>query len=213
MKQYTIEQVKAVLAAHNMVFFENHKWDLNIIAIRSKNSQSNKYDDILMPIWRGDDWKMASLWLPCTTDPGKHWLMNPLNLRGTLITKPGQYRGALKMGFHNRSKGPDRMYRAFEQCKPFDYVRDNNRDSKLDFSLFDDPKNIIRGVFKTNIHRASKYRLLPTVDKYSAGCCVTQDPEHHDQLIWLGDRQIHAGLGDTYTYTLLEEKWFDELGF
>ena len=93
-----------------------------------------------------------------------------------------------------------------EQYEVMEYVRDNNRNSRLDFSLFEEDKNIIEGIFKTNIHRASKWKSTYNIGKYSAGCQVIQDPKDFDEFMNLCEKQIKFGHGNSFTYTLIEEK-------
>ena len=85
------------------------------------------------------------------------------------------------------------------------YVRDNNKDETLDLSLSNDPKNIFKGVYKTNIHRASKWQKIPLIGKYSAGCQVIQSIDDFNTLIEICERQIEEGIGNSFTYTLFHE--------
>jgi len=179
-------------------------YSMNIIGVRSENSKSDQFDDELHVMFLNYSFTRKHFIFKCTTDPGKHWLMNPLNKNGTLITVPGQYRGVFKIGYHNRSKG-NKKYKALEQVKPMTYVRDNNKDGVLDFDLMNDPSNLIEGNFKTNIHRASKWKSVLNIGYYSAGCTVIQDPEDFNHLMMLCAKQEEEGLGDQFTYTLLNE--------
>jgi hypothetical protein len=206
--KYSINQIKAVLDNKGYEFFTQGCYNINIIAVRSENSQSNEFDDLLYQVYKdeGNNWIIREY--ACTTDPGKHWLLNPLNVKGTLITIPGQYKKSHKIGYHNRSKGKSKMYVALEQINPMLYIRDNTKDSKLDFSLMIDSTNHIKGNFKTNIHKASSYKLLPFVNKYSAGCTVLQDPTKYNEFINVCKMQKEFMLGDKFSYTLIEEKDF-----
>ena len=204
MRQYTASEILRVLGKKGYKSFIRGKYNLNIVGVRSHNSESDMFDDAMCVVFQDDDGKWRIRQYKCTTDPGKHWLLNPLNVNGTLIMKPGQYRGAYKIGIHGRSgRYP---YKALEQAKPMEYVRDNNKNNKLDFSLFEEDKNIIEGIFKTNIHRASKWKSTYNVNKYSAGCQVLQDPNDFNEFMALCDKQLKYGHGNSFTYTLLEEK-------
>ena len=189
-------------------FFESGEFNLNLIGIRSATSISDYFDDLFVVVY-----KAQGLWrrqvYACTTDPGEHWLLNPLNRDGTIIMVPGQYRGAFKLGLHGRTSklGP---YDALEQVKPIDYVRDNSRDSVLHFELMKDPANIFSAIAKTNIHRASKWKRLLNIGKYSAGCQVIQKPKDFEALIGLCRAQINEKHGNAFTYTLLKEIDFYE---
>ena len=111
---------------------------------------------------------------PCTTKPGTHWLLKPLNRRGTAILKEGQYRGAYKIGLHGRSR-PSRSYEALQQVQPMKYFRDNNKDSKNDYE-----GKIYEGNFYTNIHRSGKSGWSKFVNKWSAGCQVITGVDNGD---------------------------------
>jgi len=198
-------------------FFYRGFYNLNIIGIRSKNSESDKFDDEIHVIYKNGQGEKKHDIFPCTTDPGKYWLLNPMRKKGTIIMVPGQYSKAYKVGFH-------KSYKALEQINPMTYVRDNSKDSKLDFSLYSEVEEIedvekIKALYnpafetsnsKTNIHRASKWKNLLNVGRYSAGCQVIQNPLHFDKLIDLCEEQENWGQGETFTYTLLEEKDFDD---
>ena len=203
MKYFGPSDLIHTLAEKRYRVFSGGKFDLNIVGVRSRNSKSDSFDDILCVLYKdnNNDWVLEKF--ACTTDPGKYWLTNPLNRTGTLIMAPGQVRGAFKIGIHGRSG--QYPYKALEQIKPMFYVRDNNKDSLLDFDLLEDKANWIRGVFKTNIHRASKWKTLLGIGKYSAGCQVVQSPKDFNRLMELCELQVRNGHGDTFTYTLLNE--------
>ena len=194
-------------------FFSRGFYNLNIIGIRSNNSQSDKFDDEIHVLFTDDRSIERHEIFACTTDPGKHWLLNPMNPKGTIIMVPGQYRGVYALGLHNRSR-PTKSYRALEQIKPITYVRDNSKDSKLDFELYSDmttdhnSDKFEISNSKTNIHRASKWKTLLNVGLYSAGCQVIQKPNRFDDFMNLCELQVNWGQGATFSYTLLEEKDF-----
>jgi len=197
----TIKQIQDVMLKKGYSFFQTGTYNLNLIGIRSLNSQSDSFDDDFYVIYKDDtgNWKMECF--KCTTDPGKHWLQAPMNSTGTIIMVPGQYPGAYAIGTHTG-------YEALRQVKPIAYVRDNNKDTKLDFSLYKDPKNIFKDICATNIHRASQWKKLLSVGMYSAGCQVIQDPADFAKLLKLAHLQVSNGQGKTFTYTLLEETDF-----
>ncbi len=116
-----------------------------------------------------------------------------MNVRGTAIMCPGQYRGSHVLGYH-RSR-----YRALVQSRPVRYWRDDNRDEVLDMN----PGTDEAGVVGLNIHRASASRTSPTVSKFSAGCQVLADPNEFDLLISLCERAAEL-YGPRFTYTLIE---------
>lgn len=90
------------------------------------------------------------------------------------------------------------------------YVRDADRDNVLDFELMNDPKKIITGIFKTNIHRANEDYESIQVDKWSAGCQVIADPIDFAMLMNLCDKASML-YGNKFSYTLLENKDFNNI--
>lgn len=206
--QLSVEKVEEVFLRKGLDWFTKGEYNLNLFGVRSTNSESNKFDDWFGVAWRNEKGHWFIKWMPCTTDPGKHWLLNPMNVRGTAILVPGQYRNAYYLGIHGRSHASG-GYVALEQKRPMRYVRDNNRDSKLDFSLYKDPNNIFEANLKTNIHRASSSSIVRAIERYSAGCQVLQSPYDFKWLIELCKTSIEHGWSNSFTYTLLEEKDFD----
>lgn len=170
--------------------------DLNLFGIRNSGSRANSFDDWIGAFyWFDGVWNMFAF--PGTTDPGTFYREKPLNVKGTAITKPGQYRRAYKVGRH---KG----YKALQQIGPITVYRDNNKDVELDTT-----GNVEdTGLHAVNIHRASRVRASTQVDKWSAGCQVFQDPDHFDFFMTLCDRGA-AKFGNKFTYTLLESDEFE----
>lgn len=212
MAAITLQKIKDIFAKKGYTFFEKGVYNLNIIGVRSKNNQSNSFDDVLLVAYVDENLNWVLKQFSCTTDPGLHYLANPLDKNGTLILLPGQYIGAYALGIHGRSRPLALQYEAFEQVRPMRYVRDNNRNSILDFHLASDVKNIIVGNFKTNIHRASKSWLSKTkrffnIGPYSAGCQVVQYEDDFATLMKIG-RTARRIRGNSFSYTLLTEDDF-----
>lgn len=203
--KYSINRIKQAIQSKSYAFFENGSYNLNIIGIRSAISRSNEFDDYIYVIYKDG----AGSWIcheyKATTDPGKPYLLNPLaGTKGTAILVPDQYRGTYTIGIHGRSR-PSVAYKALEQVKDMRYVRDNNRDSVIDSSLYSNPSNIFSANLKTNIHRASKNVIARFVEKHSAGCQVIQNPAEFDEFLALCEISSKK-YGNRFTYTLLEEK-------
>ena len=131
---------------------------------------------------------------PVTTDQGIYYRKHPINIDGTAIVIPGQYRGLWHLGKH-RNK-----YDALVQVGDIKVWRDVDRDGKLDQG------DVQEGLFGINAHRANATRASTQVDKWSAGCQVFQDPDHFDFFLALCRAQVDTH--PTYTkfsYTLLNE--------
>lgn len=194
------DRLKSLYAIKGYKFREENL-GLNLGAIRSHESQSNKFDDIGFLAWIEEGIQYL-LTYNVTTDPGKYYLMNPMNKDGTIITVPGQYIEVYGRGLHNG------QYECFKQHRDIYYVRDNNRDSKLDFDLYRDPEKLkihgFWGINGTNYHRASQWKLVQFVERYSAGCTVVQSYKIFQELINVRDRSVFAGY-KLWDYTLFEE--------
>jgi hypothetical protein len=202
----TLESVKSVLAKKKYRFFDKRPYDLNIIGVRASVSVSNSFDDWMTVSYFDEHHVWYFRLFPCTTDPGKPWLLKPMVKGGTAILVPGQYSAAYTDGFHSRSSG--HPYRALEQIQAMTYVRDNNRDSIIDQSLTLDKSLHFRANLKTNIHRATPGIISKIVGPYSAGCQVLKSATDFDVLMDLVSLQQKHGGPNLFTYTLLVEADF-----
>lgn len=204
MKNITPQTLLQALINKKYKIFSGGPFDLNIIGIRSYSSESDKFDDLICILYKDakNNWKLEKF--EATTDPGKHWLLNPLNSKGTIIMVPGQYLKAFTFGKHGVSgKNP---YEALVQCEKIAYVRDNNKDLTLDFKLYSDKSNIFYDICQTNIHRTSLWKRVLEVGMYSAGCQVIKNIEDFKRFMELCKLQHKYGFGKKFTYTLIEEK-------
>jgi len=168
-------------------------YNLNIVGIRSKNQTVNEFNDYIGAFYETEDGKWRSKFWKATTDPGTYYLLNPMNVTGTAVLVPNQYRSSFKVGYHQG------RYKALVQCKSVDVYRDNNRDSNLDF----DRSSIERGMFGINIHRASTN--TKRVDKWSAGCQVFANLKDFNEFMQLVEASSRVW-GSRFTYTLLDGK-------
>ena len=194
-----IKRIKEIIEKKGYTFFNLDKpYNLNIIGIRSKSNIPNSFDDKIIVIYRDNNGQERLLSFKATTDPGLYWLQHPMNIDGTIIMVPGQYKSCYKIGTH-------RGYKALQQVGSMTYVRDADRDKVLDFELINNPKKIITGVFATNLHRANSDFESTQVDKWSAGCQVIADPVDFAMLMNVCDKSAEL-YGNKFSYTLLEEK-------
>jgi len=191
-----VEEIVTVMQGKNYKVFQDQRGhDINLVGIRNSASDANRFDDWLCVFyWFDGIWNLFAF--PATTDPGTYYRENPLNLRGTAIMKPGQYRRAYKVGKH---KG----YKALQQAGSITVYRDNNKDAELNTTGADEQQ----GLHAVNIHRANRVRASTQVDKWSAGCQVMQDPDHFDFFMRLCSRGADK-FGNSFTYTLLETEDF-----
>ena len=187
-------EIKAAIRKKGYVVFgdESKGYDLNLIGVRSADINSNKFNDhfIVMYLYEGE-WCFFRF--PCTTDPGLYWRQNPMNVAGTALLKPGQYRGAFQLGEH-------KDYPALVQRTELPVYRDADRDMVLE----PDESTVQRGFFGIHIHRANAKTASVEVNKWSAGCQVLADPYHFEFLMELC-RKSASIFGNAFTYTLLTE--------
>ena len=198
MELLTPENIKSYFAAKEYKFFDTpgKKLNINIIGVRRDNRGSNTFDDFILVMYREDETMISHRWL-ATTDPGKYWLMNPSNPKGTAVLVPGQYRGTWQLGKHQG------RYKALVQRKPVKVYRDDNKDEIIDFN------NIItlidEGYFGINIHRSNPYKESYVVNKWSAGCQVFKKVEDYNKFIQLCSDSAKI-YGNSFSYTLIDEK-------
>ena len=128
-------------------WFTKGNYNLNIVGVRSNNNNkiTNQYDDILVVDYNtGTCHKRVCYTI--TTEPGKYYMHNLGNPKGTAILVPGQYRGCWQIGLH-RGK-----YKALCQKKEVKVYRDNNKTLIYDIN----PETIDNGIFGINIHRSNE---------------------------------------------------------
>lgn len=192
--KFTLEQILNVFRSKGYAF-DNNKTPgtVNIIGVRSNNTIANSFDDYLYLHHINGSGTVDFFEFPITTDPGKYWLENPLNVKGTAILVPGQYKDTYAIGLHQGK------YEALKQQKPVKVWRDNNNDDKLDFG-----GAIHEGIFGINIHRSNAKSESSVVEKWSAGCQVFKRVKDFNYLMDVCKKSPQK----YFTYTLLEEKDF-----
>lgn len=176
-------------------FFTNGVYNLNIIGVRSNNNNqvTNNYDDYLIVDYNTKSCHKRQIY-SITTEPGKHYMINPMNLKGTAILVPGQYKGCYQIALH-RGK-----YKALCQRKPVKVYRDNNKDLIYNMNF----ETIDKGLFGINIHRSNEAWTRQTVDQYSAGCQVFNNPKDFLSFMNICEKQREL-YGNSFTYTLITE--------
>jgi hypothetical protein len=194
-----VNHFRCVMEKKGYVFFEGRKpYDLNIVGVRSYNMRANKFDDNINVFYKNTkkDWEVRVYKI--TTDPGSYYLENPMKVAGTAIMVPGQYRSSHKIGTH-------KTYEALVQRgkNPIKIYRDSNKDEILDMSS----DTVTEGWYGINIHKAGSNSKI--VHKWSAGCQVFKTSSDFKDFMTLVNRAAKYW-GPTFTYTLLEEKDFEE---
>ncbi len=161
----SVEEIVAVMRGKKYKVFKNpNGHDINLVGIRNSSSRANRFDDWISAFyWYDGIWNQFAF--PGTTDPGTFYRENPLNVRGTAIMKPGQYRRAYKVGRH---KG----YKAMQQVGPITVYRDDNKDAELNTTGTEEDKGCMPSTFTGLV--ASVLRLKSTNGAPVARSCRTQ---------------------------------------
>jgi hypothetical protein len=193
MKMPKLDDILDVMNDKGYIVFKNPKgFDLNIVGIRTNDMTSNKFNDWLTVFYiENGTWVFSAF--PATTDPGTYWRQHPMNIKGTAILKPGQYRSSHKIDIH-------KTYEALVQKgkNPVTVYRDNNLDNVLNTgNVLED-----KGFFGINIHSAGANS--PKVDRWSAGCQVFKRKKDFNSFMDLCRRSSKI-YGIYFTYTLLKE--------
>ena len=117
------------------------------------------------------------------------------NKKGCAILKAGQYRGVYKIDKH-RGK-----YAALcQRLGKVSVYRDDNYDKIMDM----DESKVQSGFFGINIHRASAVNETVSVERYSAGCQVMNNPEEYAIFMSIVKKGADRW-GNHFSYTLLED--------
>ena len=184
--------------------FTTGDYNLNLFGIRAAELVSGKYNDLLGCAYRVEDLWKVDFW-PATTDPGVYYREHPMNVSGTAILIPGQYKGVYAVAKHSGK------YEALCQRNgPVRVWRDNDKDVELDHDV-----DVESGYFGINIHASSSTPYTSDIDrgdnaevgKWSAGCQVHADTTGFRQMMALVAKQIqtHPSWAQKFTYTLMDE--------
>ena len=192
------DNIKSYFESKDYKFFDtpDKKLNINIIGVRRDNQGTNTFDDFLLVMYREEELMISNRW-QVTTDPGKYWLQNPINPKGTAVLAPQQYRGTWKIGKHQNK------YEALVQRKAVKVYRDNSKDDIIDYNNI--TTLVDEGYFGINIHRSNPYDQSYLVNKWSAGCQVFKRIEDYNKFMELC-RESAKIYGNSFTYTLIDEK-------
>lgn len=185
-----LSKLLAAMRSKRYVVYEK-PFQLNIVGVRSL-ARPNAFDDTMNVFYRNDSGSWELQQSACTTDPGKYYLQQPMNVKGTAIVVPGQYIGSHQIGLH-RGK-----YTALVQRGPITVVRDADRDDRINL----DTGTRESGLFGINIHRSKASGTGTVVDQFSAGCQVFASSTDFARFIELCQRHRERH-GNVFTYTLL----------
>lgn len=194
---WNISQVERAVKNKGYQWFDDGKYNVNIVGIRNSNTSNtvtNKFDDWITVSFKDETDNWVFKCYEATTDPGLHWVSNLLNPNGVAILVPNQYRGSHKIGLHQG------RYEALRQSKPLKVYRDGNKDTVYDF----DDYTIEEGIYGINIHRATSRRggTSLQIDKWSAGCQVIASFDDFEEFMEIM-RKAETYWSNSFTYTLI----------
>lgn len=176
---------------------------LNIVGIRRDKVLLNKFNDIVLVFWYDDNKDLHyRIWDEFTTLPGRYYLLNPINRKGTGIVKADmQY-----VDCYTYEKHRGKYFALTQRGGKVASYRDNNRDTTFDLN----EETIDWGYHGANIHKAGW--LSTIVNKWSAMCQVFGRATDFKQFMWcVTDLQLKKGKKHTFTYTLLNQKTIDNV--
>tara|TARA_R110001592_G_scaffold142674_12_gene364951 strand:- start:4042 stop:4647 length:606 start_codon:yes stop_codon:yes gene_type:complete len=196
---YTQDQIEKVMSDKGYIFFQNGKYNVNIIGIRDENVTVNEFCDEMHIMYQDGENKWQHHVYKITTVAGLTGLVNPVNSKGCAILVEGQYRGAYKIRKH-RGK-----YDALCQQRKLKVYRDNDKDQEHDF----DAETIEEGYFGINIHRSNSRRESTVVNNWSLGCQVFANPDQFSEFMNICYKAMNVW-GNNFTYTLINESDFSD---
>jgi len=173
--------------------------EINIVYVEGMNpdgtpndDEANKWNDLRLLIrFEGNNPKIIGYW-KATTEPGRHWVMNPLDPHGAARIEFGQY-NAWQVGMHRGN------HEALVQTGGEVTVC---RDFNKDFERTGDRRHT--GSFGINQHWGYD---LPEVGKASAGCLVGQSKTGHKDFMAIvkSDPRYKANRKYVFATTILPE--------
>ena len=178
--------------------FTQKDYDLNLIGVRSPSRTPGRFDDLFHCVYK-DRGEWIEERYVCTTDASLEQHLNPSNSKGVAVLKSGQYRGAWRLDMHR-----GKYLSLCQRNAVVTVYRDNNLNNQTDYLEED------TGMFGINIHRAHKSKIVDSTRYYSAGCQVIQNPADFARLMALAQLQVGLGVGDSFSYTLIEADAMEE---
>jgi hypothetical protein len=180
------------------------KGKINTFGIRSLDMTAGYFNDILGLYWVERNGKPYIHLSSGTVDPGSYYLGNPMHKDGTMVLAFQYCEDAYMLGYHRG------QYEALVQRKSMEYYRitkeeyeeDNigREEGKWIINLKDKPKYF--SITGCNQHRASSFRELHEIGRYSAGCQVRNNPTQYQDFL----RICKSSKQKFFSYALFSEK-------
>ena len=183
------ERYMKIMAEKGYRFYDTEQaYNVNVIAVRSDVRTVNKYDDMLLVIYRNPtrDWEILSY--PITTDPSAFYA-NKANSKGTAVLIPDQYEDTYKIV-------DDRFVQVSD--KSVEIYREANKESLDD----EQASAISQGHFGIDIDGPDAE--VKVVDRWCAGNQLFKRSTDYNEFIRACKRAAKK-FGNCFTYTLLTE--------
>lgn len=177
---------------------DKRPYKLNLVGIRDASvAVPENYSDNIAFFYWDNNGNVQGKVAEATTTPSVQYLQNPISgsSGGTAILKQGQYINTYALGLH-RGK-----YEALIQVKPVTVIRDNDRNSVLNYFA-----STTTGLYGINIHRSTaSYASQDKIGPDSAGCQVFRFVDDFNSMMALA-RQSRDRYGNSFTYTLIDQR-------
>lgn len=187
---YTLDQIKKVFNDKGYIFYDQ-PYKLNIVGVRNAKGVVNQFDDTLYVIYKDNTGATIMHAYPLTTEAGLPYLLRPLNPKGTAILCTGQYVDVYQIAKHQGK------YDALCQRGKLMVYRDNNKDSKVDYTNLQE--SLADGI---NIHSTKPNLINKIVNDWSAACQVLVNWSDFQAFMVLCEKQKNL-YGNKFTYTLI----------
>lgn len=209
-KDLTYQVIKKKYNEFGYAFFNSAPYDLNIFGIRSANidQSKDKYDDFYGIAYLDQNKEEQLFICAQTTDPGLVELQDPSfeNAKkfGTAIMAEGQWRACWALGIMGSGNW---KHPALIQVGEIGIYRDTNRDAIMNMDKKSIQKSKYWGICN---HASSLLAKVSTgkIGRYSAGCQVIDYGDDYAIAKGLWNKQIEAGIGNSFSYTLFNENKF-----
>jgi len=193
-----INRLRSLFKKKGYTFYDKGDYNLNIIGIRDVNDP-DKFNDELWVVFKiKDEWVILPFVI--TTYPGVYWLKAPMTSQGCAILKENQYLSTYQIGRHY---GITALVQTGGQVEVY---RDNDKNDTIELL----ESSIIKGYFGINIHPVMDKNNM-TVGQDSAGCQVFKNYEDFEIFMSLC-KKASSLYGNTFTYTLINRKEFENEG-
>ena len=157
-------------------------------------------DSVLILAHEGVEWDILAFYR-ATTEPGRHYVFNPLNPNGGACLDWGFHKGLWRFGQH-------RGYRALSQAGEVLLRRDKNRNHRRDDVVTVERGNGINlHTSKTTGWRGSYSET--SIGRWSAGCVVIPDPAEFRQCLSILEKspQYRQNCNTLFDFRLLDHGW------